>query len=156
MTVPIGYRAFFFVFDIVLPVFGTYAHVFNPAFVLGGAVSRFALPPATETVVLLDTLAGCFASLAITQSYFLYTRPNDLTIWRGLNVGTFVLDLFQLASFYRALVAEGRLDTSLWRGEDYGNIVGYTIIALVRAAFIAGVGVNYAGKPRAGDVKKTK
>lgn len=155
MGVPIGYRAFFTVFDIVLPIFGTYAHIFKPAIVLGGAVTRFALPPATETVVLLDTLAGCFASLAVTQTYFLITRPHDVPVWKGLNVGTFVLDLFQLASFYRALAAEGRLDTSLWRGEDYGNVVGYTVIALVRAAFIAGIGVDSTGSSAAA-IKKAK
>lgn len=60
-----------------------------------------------------------------------------------MNLAVFCVDLFMLLGFARGLALEGRLSsTASWRGQDWGNMLGYTFIGLVRLAFVAGVGVQ--------------
>ncbi len=150
MPFPLFYRVCFIILDICLPFYGIYAHLFAPTLILGSFTPHYVNPPATETQLLLDAIAGFFASLAFLQIVFLYTRPHDLTIWRALEGGTLLVDIFQLGGFTRALIAEGRTDCTLWRSDDWSNIAGYSVIAFIRIAFLMGVGmreqVNRKGK----------
>lgn len=59
-----------------------------------------------------------------------------------MQASTFLVDVFMLGGFLRALSTEGRMDTSGWRGDDWANVGGYAVLALVRAAFVAGVGLR--------------
>ncbi len=111
---PIVYRVLFVVFDIILPLFGVYAHIFDPKFILQGWVSNVVQPIAIETILL----------------------------WRTLQGATFLVDIFMLLGFVRVLIAENRVETKDWRQEDYQNIVGYAFIALVRLAFTLKVGIK--------------
>ncbi len=86
MPFPLFYRVCFIILDICLPFYGIYAHLFAPTLILGSFTPHYVNPPATETQLLLDAIAGFFASLAFLQIVFLYTRPHDLTIcvhWKG-------------------------------------------------------------------------
>lgn len=144
MPVPLPYRVLFTIFDIVLPLFGIYAHLFAAdTMVLPGFSASFSWPPGAEMRVMLDATAGWLAAFATAQIVFLLYRPRDMLIWRTLAAGTLAQDLFMLVGLARGLQIEGKLqDTSLWRGDDWGQVGGYVVIALVRAAFLMGIGVG--------------
>lgn len=146
MAFPIFYRICFTIFDIFLPIFGVFGNLIAPTFILNNYTSLYVSPPATETILLLDAMAGFLASLAFMQIYFLSTRPNDMTVWRGMQGGTLLVDIFMLGGFARALITEGRTDCMDWRSDDWSNVGGYVVIAAIRLAFLLGVGIRGEGK----------
>lgn len=96
-----------------------------------------------ETYVLLDCTSGFFAALAFINIYLLLYRPNDLVVWRGLIAGILIQDLFMVGGFLRELrLRDGGVELADWSGQDWGNIGGYTAIALLRGLFLAGVGLG--------------
>lgn len=146
MSFPTFYRISFAIFDIVLPLSGIVGNLFAPTFILNNYTSLYVSPPATETILLLDAMAGFLASLSFMQIYFLRTKPNDMTVWRGMQGGTLLVDIFMLGGFARALIAEGRTDWMNWRSDDWSNVGGYVAISAVRMAFLLGVGIRGEGK----------
>lgn len=132
------YRALFIVFDILLPIVGIALNTFSPKFPVSGYTLDPQEPLALEILILLDCTSGWFAALAFISTFFLFYRPNDLLIWKGLIGAIFLQDLFMLGGFARELKLRG----SQWTGDDYGNIIGYSAIALVRALFVVGVGLD--------------
>jgi len=149
VSIPLFYRAIFTVLDLLLPLFGIYAHTVAPALVLKGWTPTHASPPAIDTYLLSDALAGFFASLAFLQIFLLWPKPNDWVVWRAMQGATLLTDIFMLGGFYRALRSEGRLDTHLWRAEDYSNIGGYAVISIIRVAFLLGIGLRISKSKRA-------
>ncbi|PWN39685.1 hypothetical protein IE81DRAFT_13203 [Ceraceosorus guamensis] len=144
---PLTYRVLFGAFDLLLPIFGTYGHIFAAKNVVlagfTGAKRGPVWPPAPETRVLLDGMAGWYVALITLQIFAITKRPKDWALWQTLNLSIFFVDAFMLLGFARGLSLEGKLnDTSQWRGQDWGNIAGYAFIGLVRLAFVAGVGVQ--------------
>ncbi|PWN93205.1 hypothetical protein FA10DRAFT_16032 [Acaromyces ingoldii] len=148
MAIPTFYRVVFFLFDVAMPLFGVVANTTMPEFIVSAYTPKIAKPIATETIVLLDGMAGFFACLIFLNLYFLSTKANDVTVWRGLQGGTLLTDVFMLFAFGRALSTEGRTTLESWRGEDYGNVVGYTVILLVRLAFVLGLGLKEEQRPQ--------
>lgn len=65
-----------------------------------------------------------------------------MTVWRAQEGGTLLQDIFMLGGFARALIAGGRTDCTLWRSDDWSNIVGYIVIAGIRTAFLLGIGMR--------------
>ncbi|KZP04920.1 hypothetical protein FIBSPDRAFT_878038, partial [Athelia psychrophila] len=128
------------------PLSGIVGNLFAPTFILNNYTSLYVSPPATETILLLDAMAGFLASLSFMQIYFLRTKPNDMTVWRGMQGGTLLVDIFMLGGFARALIAEGRTDWMNWRSDDWSNVGGYVAISAVRMAFLLGVGIRGEGK----------
>ena len=143
---PFFYRVCFVIFDVLLPVFGVFGNLFAPEFMLNNFTPLHVSPPATETILLLDATAGFFASLAFLQVVFWRTKPADKTVWRALEGGTLLLDVFMLVGFTRALISEERTDWTAWRSDDWSNLGGYAAIAAVRAAFLLDVGVGEQSK----------
>ena len=101
---------------------------------------KFAFPPAVETQLMLDREAGFFAGIVLLLAGLLRARPNDVTVWKYVLGSLLLVDLFGLAGFFRAFVDGGRTNVGEWRGGDWGNVLGYTVLAASRAAFILGVG----------------
>jgi hypothetical protein len=141
-TFPLFYRVVFVIFDIALPIFGTVMHTFNPAFILSGFTPTPTVPAVSETLLLMDTLAGWYASLALMNIVMLKYRRNDMLVWRTMVAGTLLLDVFMLAGFAKALRREGRVAVGSWTGDDWSNVGGYTVITLVRSMFLLGVGMG--------------
>lgn len=136
--VPSAYRVIFFLFDFLMPLGGSVAHVIAPRAILGGLAVAPSAPPAVETQMLLDSLAGWFVGLALLHTYLQLARPSDRRAWVPVIAAVFVQDIFQLGGFARAMHTEGRtlVDTSTWRNEDWSNLGGYAFIALVRLLFV--------------------
>jgi hypothetical protein len=119
-SIPLLYRIVFILFDIALPIFGTFMHIFNPSVILSGFVPSPSSPPATETILLLDTLAGWYASLTLLNVVFLSYRPNDLLIWRAMEGATLLVDIFMLGGFARSLMG---VEVNNWRGVSHVSFV---------------------------------
>lgn len=148
---PLAYRVIFAILDIALPVMGIAFNVLNPLQALGNFTPHPKSPINLETYVLLDCTSGFFAALAFINVYLLVYRPNDLVVWKGLVGGVFLQDLFMIRGFLQELgMRNGSAAVVGWSGQDWGNVVGYSVIALVRALFVLGVGVG----PNPGQTRK--
>lgn len=125
-------------------------NTFAPVNALQNFVPSPVSPINPETHVLLACTSGFFASLAFVNIYLLVYRPNDLVVWKGLITGTLLQDLFMVGGILKELRsrADGGITLADWDGQDWGNVVGYSAIALLRGLFVAGVGLgaNKAGK----------
>ena len=144
MAIPILYRLAFGVFDIAMPAMGIYANLLDPGFVLGGFTTKFISPLNNETRVLLDAGAGWFAALILLNIAFLRYKANDITVWKILETAMILVDVFQLLGFARLYAAEGKTEVASLSGQDLGNVIGYSVIAAVRAAFVLGIGLSSA------------
>ena len=140
--IPAFYRICFTVFDLIMPLAGVFGNVFAPDFILKSYTSSQVFPPAPETILLLDAMAGFFAGLAFLHVFLLRANPTNIPVWRAVQGSTVLVDLFMLGGFGRALSTEGRLDPKVWRAEDWGNIGGYAGILFIRMAFILGIGMG--------------
>lgn len=128
----------------MLPIMGITFNTFTPVNALGNFAPNPTIPINPETHVLLACTSGFFASLAFVNIYLLAYRPNDLLVWKGLIAGTLLQDLFMVGGFLTELASRGGSGIRLadWSGQDWGNVVGYSVIALLRGLFIAGVGLG--------------
>ncbi|KAK3060956.1 hypothetical protein LTS18_007334 [Coniosporium uncinatum] len=140
IIIPLPYRIIFIVLDILLPAFGIYSNILSPSSALAMFTPFPTLPPAPETQVLLDSSAGFFAMLLTLNVAFLAYRPNDILVWKTLQAGTLMTDVFMLLGFAKEMQATGRFNTGMWTGQDWGNVSGYAAIAAVRVAFLMEVG----------------
>lgn len=147
MAFALPYRIAFMIFDILLPTFGIYNNIANPTDVLAMYTRNPTAPVSIETRFLLDSGAGWYAMLLFTTVYLFLKKPDDVISWTALQGGVLMTDVFMLFAFYREMDTTGRLlATGSWSGQDWGNVVGYSFIALVRISFVSGVGLGGAGK----------
>ncbi|KAF2487119.1 hypothetical protein BDY17DRAFT_3681 [Neohortaea acidophila] len=138
--IPTFYRICFTVLDPMLAAFGVYANIFNPSMMLGRFTASPRLPPSPETTVLLHGMAGFFAMLVVLQVVLLRLRPHDVTVWRCVQAGILVQDLFMMAGFVTEMRLTGRVDMSAWRGDDWANLAIYPLLVLLRSSFVFGFG----------------
>lgn len=119
-------------------------NTFTPAKALQNFASNPTTPINPETHVLLACTSGFFAALAFINIYLLVHRPNDLVVWRGLITGVLLQDLFMVGGFLTEIRSRGGIGVGIadWNGQDWGNVVGYSTIALLRGMFVAGVGLG--------------
>jgi len=145
--IPLPYRIIFFIIDIAGPLIGITLNIFNPVSTLEQYTAHPQDPPNLETLVAIDCSSGFFATLAFLNIFFLLYRPNDILVWRALTGSVILQDLFMIGGFARELNLRG----GEWRGQDYGNVLGYSAIVAVRALFVLGVGI---GERRGGSKKE--
>lgn len=140
---PIAYRILFILLDVALPIMGICFNLFAPVQALQNLTPNPTTPINLETYVLLDCTSGFFAALAFINIYLLLHRPNDLEVWRALCAGVLLQDLFMIGGFLRELrLRDGGVAVADWTGQDWGNVGGYTVIALLRGLFVAGIGLG--------------
>lgn len=84
--------------------------------------------------------------MVFIQVYLLPKRANDLLVWRAFEAGTLLIDLGLLAAVGRSLSAQGRLELGRLRAEDWGNLGITGTVAVVRGAFLLGLGFEGKGK----------
>ena len=90
----------------------------------------------------LDTLAGYYAGTIQLQVYLLRARSNDLTVWRALQACILIVDIAVLGGYGRALDAQNRLSWTMWRATEWSSIAVLSVVAMVRVAFLLGVGMQ--------------
>ncbi|KAK5128311.1 hypothetical protein LTR85_002978 [Meristemomyces frigidus] len=149
-TVPPFYRTFFATIDPVICFTGILLPLFAPDIYLKSFSPTAAIPPAVETRVCLDNLAAWFTACFLLQVGLLRARPNDLTVWRFLQAAILIVDVGMLAAYGRAFHAQGRTKWSLWRLEEWANILVTVGVATVRTAFLMGVGVGRSERVKRG------
>ncbi|KZP10763.1 hypothetical protein FIBSPDRAFT_1051146 [Athelia psychrophila] len=141
-TMPSFYRIWFTVVDPLLSIAGVLGNLFVPTTILNSYSPSFVSPPATETIYLLDATAGFLAGLVLLQVVLLRARPTDVTVWRVLQASMLLVDLAMLGGFARALSAQGRTVWRVWRAEEWTNLVIIAGVAVIRTAFVLGVGMG--------------
>lgn len=122
-----------------------YGLLFTPDFMLEGLIPASMSVPDPDQAFMFHQLAALYAFVAITIGLVL-RATLDLKVWRIVMAAVLMIDIAMLASTYVSLEHQGRLALEALRWQDWGNI-GYTGgVALIRAAFLAGVGVGGGGK----------
>lgn len=85
--------------------------------------------------------------LALLEGVLLRARATDVTVWRVVQASV-SLDIFMVWGAVRALTVEGRMDWTVWRGDDWRLLVGNAVMALARIACALGVGMGNEGKSK--------
>ena len=145
-AIPSFYRIWFTTIDPLFSLLGVTTNLFSPASVLTSYSIRPASPPATETMFLLDTVAGMLGGLMVFQVYLMRAKPTDLVVWRAVQAATVLVDIGMLGGFLRAMGREGRMGIGRWRGEEWINL-GFLVTVLgIRGAFLGGLGIGTKSK----------
>lgn len=148
-SIPAFYRICFTIVDPAICVASAYGYIFSPHYILTQFTPSPLQPLPLETQVLTDTMAGVFMCLALLFGYLLRIKPNDLTTWRAVQLGTLMIDFAILGGMARALTLSNRLDVRVWTQGELGSIISIIFVALIRLAFFFGVGLG--GGQRVGE-----
>lgn len=119
----------------------------TPAFVSNAFLPEEMTPWNSMFSFTLQQLGGALLMLAVIDIVLLrYTM--DLGIWKIIQGAVLVYDLSLLYSNYDALGMQGRLSLQALRFEDWGSIIITAQAAVVRSAFLLGVGLGKGQKQR--------
>jgi hypothetical protein len=132
--------------DPLIALSGVLTHLLSPATMLKLYNPAATLPPRPETLTLLDINAGFLLATMPLQIVMLRLRPNDVAVWKCLQGSILIQDLGIIAAVLRSLSVQGRLDLGLIRVDEWGNIGILAGVAIIRAAFVLGVGLNGKGR----------
>ena len=148
MTTPIPpiHRTFFTTLDPMIASLGVLGNLFMPASILKSYTPDYQTPIANETTVLLNSSAGYLACIMVLQIFLLRARPNDLVVWKTVQGAFCVTDVAILWALCNVLSVEGRTGVGSWRVEEWGNIGVTGLCAVLRGAFVMGVGLGGRGK----------
>lgn len=135
----IFYRVWFQWVDPLVLIPTIYALLFTPQVML----DAFIPPPLSaynpDQGFLLHQLAAMYAFVAIVLGVGL-RATNEIKIWKVIIGGILAVDIAILASVCVSLEQQGRLGDL--RSADWGNIVFTGLVSVIRALFLAGVGVG--------------
>jgi hypothetical protein len=136
------YRIWFTIVDPVVLVFTVLACIFVPSTILETSVpASFASYDPLSHGPLLYQSAALYAFMAIIFGGLL-RASNDLKVWRIVQFATLVVDCGLLVTMWTMLKQQERLDLGDWRSGDWFN-AGFTVwVALIRVAFLGGLGVG--------------
>jgi len=103
-SVPLAYRAIFFLFDCLFPLGGIVGHLFYPNAILSGFTSSPLLTaPSVATQVLLDSSAGWFAGLSFIHLFLQNKAKNERSIWAPVIAMVAIQDVFQIFGLLRGM-----------------------------------------------------
>ncbi|KAB5511693.1 hypothetical protein GE09DRAFT_639213 [Coniochaeta sp. 2T2.1] len=161
--VPLPYRAWFMYIDPVLSVMGVYGCFFDPSLILSSYIpttipnpsslkpggSSISNPAAVANPAhhLVFAEMGGFLLLTIILSTFLLRYTRDLVVWKLYQGAISIVDVVILVATFQAYVDQGRLNPTTWRSEDWFSVLITGACAVLRIAFVLGVGVT-EGKPK--------
>ena len=145
-TIPRGYRLFFLFIEPFSALVGAYYSFFHQQSYL--ELTHAPSAPVTgiplTTQVVLRQLSNLYFLFAINEALVLRST-SDLRVWRTLLFGLLVADFGHLYSV-SGLGSQVYWNTSLWTAMDFGN-VGYVYLgAMMRTAFLLGVGLPKENK----------
>ncbi|KAK0909590.1 hypothetical protein LTR57_016300 [Friedmanniomyces endolithicus] len=141
-SIPRFYRIFFTTLDPLIALTGFISALFFPSFLLNTYSPTATIRPTTETIQLLNILAGFYLSVVPLQVFLLRARPQDLTVWRVLQFSVLITDLAVLGAMAIALNAQGRLQPGHWRLEEAGSVVVTVGVGLIHIAFLMSLGMG--------------
>lgn len=124
--------------------YGDYAH---PAFIVNAFVPSSIAPHNPYFDFTLQQIGGALLMLGFID-IFLLRYTNDVKIWKILEAAVLIYDLSLLFSNYSSLQQQGRLRPGGLRWEDWSGIAVSAQAAVVRAAFLLGVGLAKTGKSK--------
>lgn len=134
------YRIWFTIVDPAVLFFTVLACIFSPATILETVV-----PPSIEVFnpkthgPLLHQAAALYGFCGIIFGLLL-RQSSDPKVWRIVQAATLGVDVSLLATLYNLLRLQGRTDLSAWGGGDWFNMLFTVWVALVRVAFLMGIG----------------
>ncbi|KAG7407012.1 hypothetical protein Forpe1208_v013348 [Fusarium oxysporum f. sp. rapae] len=127
----------------VLPT--VYALIFTPEFILDGLIPLSMSAYNPDQAFLFHQLAALFAFVAIMLAVLLRIS-SDIKVWRVVIGGVLLIDIAILLSVFVSMKQQGRSELSMFRWQDWGNYLFTGWVAVVRALFLAGVGVGGVNK----------
>lgn len=139
--IPSFYRVFFTSIDPLIALSGAYLSLFDPGTVLASSFDRsspYAVPTPAITV-LLTQAAGALSVMAFLM-VFMLRRTDDIVIWKLFESSILIADVALFRSLWQALEAQGRLDVTVLRAEEWGTIAITGFVTLMRVLFVSGVG----------------
>lgn len=147
-AIPRFYRIWFTIVDPLISLLGVYTNFFTPITILNSYSPTFISPPGSETILLLETVAAFLVDLIFLQLFLLRAKSSDMTVWRALQGSQLLVDIGMLGAFARALKSEGRMDLKVLRAEEWGNYLITAGVAVIRSAFLIGVGMKSETKKK--------
>ncbi|KAH7022137.1 hypothetical protein EDB80DRAFT_805782 [Ilyonectria destructans] len=139
LNIPFAYRALFLYFEPFAAFSGTILLHFFPTIFLNGMSLTAKYAP--DNQVIYDQLAATYVLFAFNEAVVLRIT-NDIRVWRGILTGILLCDAIHLYGSWAALGSEVFWDPRTWRPEDWVNLGSLWGQALVRLAFLAGVGIQ--------------
>lgn len=142
MQIHAFYRIWFTVIDPVVLVFTVLVYILRPSIILETSIPSSIVPYNTMSHnPLLHQSAALYAFMAIIFGVLL-RASSDIKVWKIIQFATLVVNCGLLVTMWAILKSQGRLDLSEWRDRDWFN-TGFTVwVALIRIAFLGGVGVS--------------
>ena len=139
--IPAFYRYYFRWSDPIICLWATYMDFFTPAFAVAAFVPESVAPWNPYFDFCIQQLGGSLIMLAFIDAVLLrYTL--DVNIWKIIQAAVLIYDCVMLYSNYYALDQQGRLSIDKMRWEHWGCFVITVQAALVRTAFLLGVGLS--------------
>ncbi|KAI9822040.1 MAG: hypothetical protein M1832_003212 [Thelocarpon impressellum] len=146
---PLAYRLFFLTIEPLATLAGAYLAHFQQHHYLSltHAPSSPSSPSATNTAdamplvtgIVLTQLANMYLVFALNEAFVLRCT-SDLRVWRTLLLGLLIADIGHLYSV-SPLGLEVYWRVARWNAMDWGNVGFVYAGALMRIAFLSGVGL---------------
>ncbi|CAO2655519.1 Nn.00g043220.m01.CDS01 [Neocucurbitaria sp. VM-36] len=133
------YRVWFTWVDPITLFFTVLGCIFAPGDALELLVPSFLSPFQPLQAALIHQTAALYGFMAIMFGVLLRISP-DPKVWRVVQAATLFVDISLLVTMYFALKLQGRLETDKWRGIEWFNSLFTIWVAVVRIAFLMGVG----------------
>lgn len=135
------YRFWFKWIDPLVLIPTVYANVFMPEVMLDAFVPASISSYNPDQGFLFHHLAALFTFVGIVQGGVLRVT-DDFKVWTVINAGILVVDIAMLVSLYASLEQQGRLSLGLMRSGDWGNLAFTALVATIRIAFLARIGIS--------------
>ena len=144
--IPLAYRVFFLFIEPISALVGAYFSFFQQQTYLElthAASAPLAGIPLTTQVVLRQ-LSNLYFLFAVNEALVLRST-SDLRVWRTLLFGLLVADFGHLYSV-SGLGSEVYWNASFWTAMDWGNVGFVYLGAMMRTAFLLGIGLPKESK----------
>lgn len=155
LRLPLAYTLWFTWIDPVLSLLGAYGGLSEPNLLLISYIPATIPNPTAPTQLLpnpnavvnpahtmiFNQLAGFFI-LTFTLSAFMLRSTNDLSVWKFYQGAISVVDIIILAATAVEYSHQGRLAPDTWRPEDWFSVLVTAGCAVLRIAFVLGIGLN--------------
>ncbi len=143
--VPLIYRIFFQTLEPLAAVSGAYLAHFKPRDYLDVTAPPSMLlesaPVSPLAQLLLSQIAGCYLLFALNLAVVLRCT-SDLRVWRLILLGCLLSDFAHLYAACEAMDKSTMWAVHTWRKEEWGNIGTLYLGAVLRMAFLCGVGMT--------------
>ena len=138
------YRTWFTIVDPLSLIPTVYGILFAPEFMMDAIIPATMSKPDPDQAFLFHQLAALYAFMVVILAAVL-RATSDVRVWKRVIAGVLLVDVAILISMYVSLEHQGRLGLENWRWQEWGNLLYTGGVAIIRAFFLAGVGVQAVG-----------